>query len=210
MMRQRATASLMILLCAHSVGALGTGRIRVLILTGRNIHDWCATTPVMRDILERTGRFEVRFNEEVQGCGLQTFAPDHVLLLNYNHGNPPTWWDNRPREALLDFVRNGKGLVSFHASNNGFPGWHDYDRLIGGTWRETAGHSPYHTYTVKIVDHDSLIRRGLPDSFLQTDELCHRLSLQPNIRILAAASDDPANCVKLGKECGTGRDEPLI
>lgn len=210
MRRRLAMAFLMIAGCAHLLGAQGTGKIRVLILTGKNNHEWRATTPVLRDILERTGRFEVRVNEEVSGCGPETFAPYDLLLLNYNHGDPPTWWDNRPREALLDFVRNGKGLVSFHASNNAFPGWHEYDKLIGGTWRETAGHSPYHSYTVKIVDHDSVITRGLPDSFPQTDELYHRLSLQPNIHILATAFDDPGNCVKPGKECGTGKDEPLI
>ncbi len=185
--------------------------IKVLILTGENNHDWRATTPVLRDILERTGRFEVRVNEEVRGCGLETFAPYDVLLLNYNIGkNQAPWWDNRAREALLDFVRNGKGLVSVHGANNAFDGWTEYDKLIGGTWRETAGHAPYHSFTVKLVERDHPITRGLPISFAQTDELYHGLSLQPDIRILATAFDDPNNCVGPQHGCGSGRDEPLI
>ena len=55
-------------------------KIKVLILTGENNHDWRATTPVLRDILERTGRFEVRVEEEVRGCGLETFSPYDVLF----------------------------------------------------------------------------------------------------------------------------------
>jgi type 1 glutamine amidotransferase len=111
---------------------------------------------------------------------------------------------------MLDFVRNGKGLVSYHASNNAFWGWQEFDKLVGGTWRETAGHGPYHAYTVSIVDRDHPITKGMPASFAETDELYHRLSLQPDIHILATAFDDPNNCHKPGQGCGTGKDEPLI
>jgi type 1 glutamine amidotransferase len=186
-------------------------KIKVLILTGENNHDWRATTPVLREILEHTGRFEVRVNEELRGCGPETFAPYDVLLLNYNSGkNQALGWDSRARQTLLDFVRNGKGLVSFHASNNSFEGWTEYDKLIGGTWRETAGHAPSHTFTVQMVDRDHPITRGLPISFSQTDELYHGLTLQPSIHILGTAFDDPKNCARPQHACGTGRDEPLI
>jgi hypothetical protein len=187
-------------------------KIKVLILTGVNNHKWALTTPVLREILEQTGRFEVRVNEEGRGNGPETFAPYDVLLLNYNdmkHTSGP-WWDARAREAMLDFVRNGKGLVSYHASNNAFWGWDDFDKLVGGTWRDTAGHAPYHAYTVKIVDAENPITLGIPTTFAETDELYHGLSMQPDIHVLATAFDDPANCGKNGKGCGTGKDEPLI
>ena len=187
-------------------------KIKVLILTGVNNHDWRATTPALREILERTGRFEVYVNEEVRGNTLETFDPYDVLLLNYNdykHTAGP-WWGNAARQAMLDFVRNGKGLVCYHASNNAFWGWPEFDKLVGGTWRETASHAPLHPYTVKIVDHENPITQGMSDSFPVTDELYHRLSMQPNIHILATAWDDPKNCWKPGEGCGTGKDEPLI
>lgn len=188
-------------------------KIKVLILTGVNNHKWEETTPALRKILEMTGRFEVRVNEEVRGNGPETFAPYDVLLLNYNdmkHSAGP-WWDDRARQAMLDFVRNGKGLVSYHASNNAFWGWDEFDKLVGGTWRDTAGHAPKHTYTVKIVDPNNPITKDMPASFTETsDELYHGLSLQPNIYILATAYDDPHNCGRNGKGCGTGKDEPLI
>jgi hypothetical protein len=210
-MRRLLQVCLLIVCGGSFLLAQSPSKIKVLILTGENNHDWRATTPVLRDILERTGRFEVRVNEEVRGCGFETFAPYDVLLLNYNIGKTqPFWWDNRTREALLDFVRNGKGLVSFHASNNAFDGWTEYDKLIGGTWREKAGHAPYHSFTVKLVDRDHPITKGMPTSFAQKDELYHGLSFQPDIHILATAFDDPQNCVRAGQACGTGKDEPLL
>jgi len=202
-------------LLAQSVGtppAAPPPKVKVLILTGVNNHDWPATTAVLRQILEQTGRFEVRVNEEVRGNGPETFAPYDVLLLNYNdmHQTAGPWWDDRARQALLDFVRNGKGLVSYHSANNAFWGWDEYDKLVGGTWRETANHAPYHTYTVKIVDPENPITRGMPTAFTETDELYEGLTMQPNIHFLATAYDDPSNCGKGYKRCGTGKDEPMI
>jgi len=185
-------------------------KVKVLILTGVNGHKWRETTPVLRDILERSGRFDVRINEEVRGNTPETFAAYDVLFLNYSdQRKPELWWDEHARQAMLDFVRKGKGLVCYHAANGAFNGWPEFDRLVGGTWRETGGHAPYHTYTVKIVDAKSPITQGL-SSFEQTDELYHGLSIQPTIHVLATAFDDPKNCAKDGKNCGTGKDEPLI
>jgi type 1 glutamine amidotransferase len=186
-------------------------KLRVLILTGVSGHKWRETTPLLRDFLERSGRFDVRVNEEVRGNGPETFAAYDVLLLNYSdQRKPELWWDERARQAMLDFVRSGKGLVCYHASNGAFNGWPEFDKLVGGTWRATGGHAPYHAYTVRIVDPRDPIAKGLPPSFAATDELYHGLSLQPNIHVLATAFDDPKNCAADGKNCGTGKDEPLI
>jgi len=56
-------------------------KVKVLILTGVNGHNWRATTPLLREILESTGRFDVHVNEEVRGNTLETFSPYDVLLL---------------------------------------------------------------------------------------------------------------------------------
>jgi hypothetical protein len=152
-------------------------------------------------------------NEEVRGCGLETFMPYDVLLLNYSIGRTQSpWWDSRAREALLDFVRNGKGLVSVHGAAMSFWGWAEYDKLLGGTWRETGGDAPYHTFQLKFVDRNHPITQGLPETLTLTDEIYHGLTLQPNIHILATAFDDPTNCRKAGagQACGSGKDEPLL
>ncbi|MGO8788180.1 MAG: ThuA domain-containing protein [Terriglobia bacterium] len=204
-----------IMAIVFSVGSLlaqAPPKVKVLILTGVSNHKWATTTPVLREILEQTGRFEVRVNEEVRGSGPETFAPYDVLLLNYNDYKQTAgpWWDERARQAMLDFVRTGKGLVSYHSSNNAFWGWDEFDKLVGGTWRDTAGHGPYHAYTVKIVDQEDPITKGMPATFAENDELYHLLSMQPGIHLLAAAWDDPKNCWKPGEGCGTGNDQPLI
>ena len=43
------------------------GAVRVLILSGRNNHDWRTTTPFLRKLLTDSGRFDVRVCEEPAG-----------------------------------------------------------------------------------------------------------------------------------------------
>jgi len=44
-------------------------KIAVLIVTGQNGHNWRGTTPLLRKILEDTGKFDVRVTEELRGAG---------------------------------------------------------------------------------------------------------------------------------------------
>lgn len=183
--------------------AVGSGqeqpRIQVLILTGQNNHDWRATTPVLRDILQRCGRFEVRVNEEPRGCGPETFAPYDVLLTNYNGPR----WGERTEQALLDFVRAGKGFVVIHAADNAFGGWDEYDKLIGPAWRAGAGHTAYHSFVVTIEDPEHPITKGMHDFQHAPDELYQRLTVHPEaqVHVLASAYASP-------DKGGTGKKEP--
>ena len=64
-------------------------KIQVLIITGQNGHDWRATTPVLRNLLEASGKFEVRVSEEFRGAGPETLTPYDVVILNYYESRKP-------------------------------------------------------------------------------------------------------------------------
>ncbi|MBI3665850.1 MAG: ThuA domain-containing protein, partial [Acidobacteria bacterium] len=114
----------------------GPPKIQALLITGQNGHDWRATTPVLRKILEDTGRFEVRVVEEFRGTGPETLAPYDLVILNYfERRRPELRWGERADNALLDFVRSGKGVVVYHFSAAAFDGWDEYEKLCGGNWR---------------------------------------------------------------------------
>src|SRR3954468_3811008 len=44
---------------AVSFAAAASGKLNVLIVDGQNNHAWATTTPLLRQILEQTGRFTV-------------------------------------------------------------------------------------------------------------------------------------------------------
>ena len=188
-------------------------KLQVLILTGYNMHDWRTITTALREMLERTGRFEVRVSEEPAGSDDVTFRGYDVLVLNYTNYKGifgPTW-PTETRQAFLRFLRSGKGVVAYHPACGAFEEWPEYDKVLGGTWRENGAHAPYHTFQVEFKDREHPVTEGLPKSFPQTDELYHGLTMQPGIHVLASAFDDPNNCTdKEPPTCGSGKMEPVI
>lgn len=192
-------------------------KLQALIITGQNGHDWRATTPVLRKLLEETGRFEVRVTEEFRGAGAETLAPYDVVVLNYYDGNKPALrWGEGAETALLNFVRGGKGLVVYHFSTAAFNGWTEFEKMCGANWRPNNGHhSPRHDFTVQIKDSGHPITRGLPGSFPQgNDELYANLKWQAegSFHVLATAWDDHSLYHPVEKQPlpGAGLNQPVL
>ncbi len=224
-------ATVILALCATALFAFCTvfaqdtipffqpGKIRVLIFSGRNNHDWRASTPFLRKILVASGRFDVRVEEEPVGITAATLAAYDVLVIDYEGPR----WGEVTEKAVENFVKQGKGLVAVHGANYTFTGlevladnhkpsglqqppWPEYLQMIGGWWTlgpPKSAHAPRHCFTVKFVDREHPVTRGLPESFRTSDELYHGPQMSPAAHILATAFDDPANG-------GTGKDEPLM
>jgi len=200
--------------------ATGQERLRALILTGETdpSHDWRTTTPLLREALEKTGRFEVQVVEKVPGLTPRDLAGYDAVVLHYNGPR----WGAETESAVEEFIRSGKGMVALHGvsygvffgmefrekrwrrSTTGDPGWPAYAEMMGATWEpEKIGHGKRHVFKVRWIERDHPIARGLEETFLADDELYHRMDLRPNARVLATAFSDPATG-------GTGRDEPVI
>ena len=56
--------------------------------------------------------------------------------------------------TFLDYVKNGGGVVIYHAANNAFPGWKEYNEMIGlGGWGDrTEKDGPYVYYKNDELD----------------------------------------------------------
>ena len=218
-MRILRSIGLILLLGAGSAAFGQTPKLRALIITGQNTasHDWRATTPVLRKLLEDTGRFEVRVTEEFRGAGPETLAPYDVVIVNYYDARKPELrWGERADQALLNYVAAGKGLVIYHFSLAAFDGWTEFEKLSAGNWRPNFGHhSARHDFTVKVQDTGHPITRGMKASVPQpNDELYANLKWQPagTFHVLATAWDDHA-LYKPGEKQpipGSGLDHAML
>jgi type 1 glutamine amidotransferase len=190
-------------------------KIQVLIITGRDDHDWRGATPLMRQYLDATGIFEVRIAEEFRDAGPDALNRYDAAVLVYADKLPEDHWTDRSRATLLDFVRSGKGLVVYHHSSTAFKDWPEFARMCGGNYYGGAQHSPIHDFTVDLVDRDHPITRGLKKSFSQPqDELYANMQMQPSgsYHVLATAWDEHALYAGKSKVplTGTGANEPLL
>ena len=80
----------------------------------------------MKSVLTATGRFAIEVTEHPEQCDAAYLAHYDVILSDWNtFGNPVvTRWPEIAREALLAFVRGGKGFVVVHAGGSSFyDGW---------------------------------------------------------------------------------------
>lgn len=209
-------------------------KLKVLIVDGQNNHDnWLEKTRLLQEQLEAAGIFTVTIGRSpAKGESMENFHPDFsaydVVVSNYNGDN----WPDATRESFEKYVRSGGGFVAFHAANNAFPDWAEYNEMIGlGGWEgrnEKSGpyvyfseegkvvrdnstgngghHGLQHEFTVTFRDTLHPIARDLPTEWLHSkDELYDQLrGPAKNFHILATAfSDGPT-------QKGSGRHEPLL
>ena len=203
-----------------------------LIITGQNNHDWETSSPILKKILEETGLFKAEIMKTpVKDGDMSTFTPDFskykLVVLDYTGDS----WSDQTQAGFLEYVKNGGGVVVYHAANNSFPEWKEYNEMtgLGGWGNRTEKDGPYVYYkrnemvidttagrggshgarrefmvTTRIIDHP--ITKGLPGRWLHgNDELYSELrGPAKNMKILATAFADTA----FGG--GTMRDEPIL
>ncbi|MBN1421028.1 MAG: ThuA domain-containing protein [Planctomycetes bacterium] len=183
-------------------------RIRALILSGANNHDWRATTPVLEAMIGDCERFApprvIEDPAKIDAALLERFD---CIISNWSAFPAMTGhqWGASGEKAFIDFVRRGKGFVSVHAACATCQDWPEYQALVALTWNMgTTGHGAYHTFQVDVEAPDHPIARGL-GRFWTTDELWHR-ALSPGAKeydvIFKASSQVPFG--------GSGAYEPAL
>jgi type 1 glutamine amidotransferase len=184
--------ALAILLGAAALGSAADRKLSAVIVDGVNNHDWAAGTRAIRSILEETGRFTV---DVCMWPKLPDFSRYDIVINNFNGGHTENGvrWPAAAERALEDYVRGGGGLVVFHAANNAFLEWPEYNRMIGLGWRPPSfgdglavergevrripkgeglppGHGPRHDFEVLVLAKDHPITRGLPARWMHPSE----------------------------------------
>ncbi|MEI6809068.1 MAG: DUF6807 family protein [bacterium] len=181
-------------------------KIRLLILSGANNHDWKTTTPVLKEMYEYSGRFTVDVTNNVSGLMPADFATYDALVCNYTTF-PDVTGHRLPAEterALLDYVSAGHGFVLFHAASTAWSDWPEFCDMIGMTWEKgRSGHGKYHSFAVNILDKNHPVTAGMSDFQHMKDELYGKQVLHKGARVLASAFSDKS----MG---GSGTNEPMI
>jgi hypothetical protein len=220
------------LVAAVSPRASAADKINLLIIDGQHNHKWQETTPAIKEMLVKTGLFNVDVltspakNDPKDAW--DKFRPDFakygVVLLNY-HGQS---WPDQVNTAFEKHVQDGGGVVFYHAAVFAFPQWEAFNKMMGLGWRDArygqritiddsgrivrtpkgegpgAGHGPAHAFEMTVRDKDDPIMKGFPEKWTHvTDELYHgQRGPAQDMHILASAFSS-----KEGK--GTGANEPI-
>ncbi len=207
-------------------------KLSVMLVDGQNNHKWKETTPVLKEALEKSGKFTVTVvtspAKEEPASAWETWKPDfakyQVVVSNYNGAE----WPIAVKMSFEKYLSGGGGFVCVHAANNSFPGWAEYNKMIGlGGWGgRNEKHGPYvfiadgkpqqdtspgagghhgaqHEFVVELSDAGKShpITKGMPQAWLHAkDELYDRLrGPAENMTVLASAFSPE-----------TKRNEPMV
>ena len=208
-----------------------TKKQKVLIISGQNNHNWQVSHRVLRLILNQSGLFECDVMlTEPAGGDMSGFTPDFekydVVVLDYNGDR----WPKQTDEAFVKYVKRGGGVVVYHAADNAFAKWEEFNKIIAlGGWEgrdEKSGpyyylingigvldngpgaggsHGQQREYPMHCRNDKHPITKGLPDNWIHArDEMYDRMRGPANIKDLLYSGYADA------KTGGSGREEPLV
>jgi len=195
--------------------ALAAPPHKALIIDGQNGHNWKATTPVLKKVLEESKLFTGDVaTSPPKGKDMSGFKPDFaaydVVVSNYQGAS----WPEETNKALVDYVSKGGGLVVYHFACAAFPKWKEYNEMtgLGGwggrneksgpyvRWRDGkivrddspgrgGGHGPSQPFQLVVREPDHPITKGLPEKFMHVSDELYGWLRGPakNLTVLATA-----------------------
>ena len=184
-------------------GQKGNSPIQVLLISGKNNHEWQKTNPAFRKILEENGFFKVDITERPDTLNTAVLKNYQVIASNWNAFPESTrQWGEVAEKAIVDFVNKGGGFVLFHSASAAHYDWPEYQQMVGATWGKNTHHGQIAPFEVKIQNTKHPVTKGMRN-FVITDELWVEMDQQPGIEVLCSAFAPSSNK-------GRDQDEPVL
>jgi type 1 glutamine amidotransferase len=178
--------------CNPANAAEKPAQIRVLLITGDDVdaHPWREMSETTREILVKTGKFDVRVCEDPLILESETALQAYDVIVFTIFSRRVAMLPGEAQENLLNFVRDGKGFFVQHLATASFAKWEEFGKLCGRKWvMGTSGHGPRAVFKAQVVNREHPITAGLED-FDVDDELYAKLQGSGDINVLVQADSD--------------------
>ncbi len=123
-------------------------RLLVFFRTEGYVHDSIPFgNEALKEMGEKTGAYTADFSDD-----MAVFTPENLKQYDgilFNSTTKLAFADPAQRQALLDFVKSGKGFMGIHAATDNFYTWPEGAALIGGTFQSHPWHADA-TEAVKV------------------------------------------------------------
>ena len=174
-------------------------KLKVLLITGivTSEHD-PRMIPMLRFLLESTGRFEVKVTEEFKGATSETLEGYDLIFINYDGKEsvetPYVGFGEKAERVIYDFVENGGGCVIYHSTfihpyGCAYP--EEYDRLVGAhfSFEREGRKTPNLSALVSLLEDSHEIMKGCAPSFTpQQEDFFTNLHWLPDVPVTVLAT----------------------
>jgi len=172
----------------NSSAPIKDGLIKVLILSGKNNHEWQKTTPVLVRLFKDAKLFSVSVTEKPETLLYADLKKYNLVVSNWN-----TWPDNQVRLSnqwendFEKYVNEGGGVLSLHAGASSFYDWEAYHRIGIGRWGKETHHGAPIRGKVYGFDQNHPITKGM-STFYIMDEIWEKTDIFPGSKAISALS----------------------
>ena len=180
-------------------------RMKALVVSGQNNHNWPVSHKVLKLILEQSGLFDVDIALTAPAGGdMSNFKPDFaaydVVVLDYNGDR----WPAETDAAFLDYVALG-GWEGRNEKSGPYCYLKDGKLVLDHSAGPGGSHGAQREYVMHGRDTKHPVTKGLPVNWMHAqDEMYDRMRGPANIGdLLYSGMTDPATG-------GSGREEPLV
>jgi type 1 glutamine amidotransferase len=194
-------AALLLMLAGCSKTA-ESGPIKILILSGRNNHEWQKTTPLLARIYTETRLFSVTITDLPDTLTYKQLKNFNVVVSNWN-----TWPDNNLRfparweKDFSKYINGGGGAIFIHAGASSFYGWDDYHKIGIGRWGKDTKHGEQTRGKISGFDREHPITKVFKDFYI-TDEIWEKTDIYPGARPVASVTaTDTKDSHQISENC---------
>jgi len=154
-------------------------RIKTLVFTGGEIHDFKGCGEAIVEALSQNEQFEItKVENDLSVLEAPGLDPYDIVVFYYTVGKIT----DAQKNGLLNFVASGKGYVGIHSAADSFRDCPEYQAMVGGRF---LTHPHYREYQVSVVDPEHPITKDLTE-FTVTDEQ-YILDFDPRVNVLCSA-----------------------
>ncbi|MBI4558022.1 MAG: ThuA domain-containing protein [Candidatus Hydrogenedentes bacterium] len=166
----------------------GLPPVRCLMM-GMGPHKDDTMTEVLKVVKEKYPTVAITATENLEDLRIENLKKYQVLLMvqmKVEDGNPPDF----VKEGVLQFLKEGGGLVVTHFAVANVQNWRDSIDLYGAMWVSgKSTHGPYHQFRVDMKDEAHPIVQGVRP-FTTNDELYFNLLMRPDLHVIMTGYEE--------------------
>lgn len=154
-------------------------KIKTVVFTGGEIHDFKGCGEAIVDTLSKNEKFKItKVENDLSILLAANLHPYDLIIFYYTLGKI----SHAQKNGLLNFIASGKGYVGIHSAADSFRECPEYRAMVGGYF---VTHPHYREYQVSIVDSEHPITKDITE-FTVIDEQ-YILDFDSRVNILCSA-----------------------
>jgi len=163
-------------------------KIRAVLWVGGFAHDFDAYAKILNEELPRRIPIQIEVVRDGQFLDKPPSQRPNMILFDHCFQSSKGVITERQKASLLEWIRDGIGVVAIHASYYSFPEWKEIREMFGAQFT-THGNVDIHV-TVLFADQKHPVSKNLPENLRLHTELYQSTPLAQDCHVLALAKEE--------------------